>query len=385
MPLGAEELVARAQEHAKLDAWGEPPFRDALDILCRSFVAESGATPEQTAIFEAQLLALLVKRLRFYADRATHPEIAAQPIETPLFVIGFPRSGTTILHALLASDPRARSPLSWELAEPSPPPRSDTFTSDPRIARQQAAIEKLPATFRAMHAMGATLPDECNAIMQLAFRSLNFAASRPLPSYQGWLLETDMAPAFSVHRHMLQHLQAFAPRDNWVLKAPPHLFHLDALFAAYPDARIVFTHRDPASIMASNASLISFLHEMTGNAVDKKKLGSDETAKWKLGMDRTMRFRDAHPQLADRFVDVQYADLIRDPLALVEVVYDHFGFATDADAISAMKGFIAANRQGKHGAHHYTAEEFGLSRAGLHESFADYIERYSVALAGEAG
>jgi sulfotransferase family protein len=380
--LTADLLVERAQEQAKLDDWGDPPFREALDQLCASFVAEYGANVAQAGAFEVQLLALLTKRVRLYADRTAFPEIAAQEIRAPIFVTGFPRSGTTILHALLAADPRARSPLAWELAEPSPPPRADTFGSDPRIARQQAIIEQLPAQFRAMHAMGAELPDECNAIMQLAFQSLNFTARQPLPSYQRWLLDSDMRPAFGIHNHMLQHLQAFAPRDWWVLKSPPHLFHLDALFDAYPDARIVFIHRDPAAIMPSNASLIAFLHEMAGNAVDKLELGKAETAKWRLGMDRAMAFRDAHPQLAGRFIDILYADFVDDPIGAVLSIYEHYGIPETREARRSMEGFMAANRQGKHGKHHYSAEEFGMRTEEIHEEFADYLAHFSLPVTG---
>lgn len=372
----ASDLIAAAERETGLSDWGEPSFSYPLDMLCASFLGESGASSQQQAVFERQIIAHLSKRLRLYADRAAYPEIAEQAITAPLFVVGFPRSGTTILHSLLAADPRARSPLAWELAEPSPPPRAETFTTDPRIARSQAAIERLPARFRAMHAMGATLPDECNSIMQLNFQSLNFAASRPLPSYQQWLLGSDAGPAFALHRHVLQHLQAFVPRDWWVLKAPPHLFWLDQLFAAYPDARIVFTHRDPAQIMPSNSSLIAFIHEMAGNHPDPAELGRAETAKWKLGMEQAMRFRDARPDLAARFCDVRYADLVADPLGVAAAVYDHFAIPLTAPARAAMEAFMAANPQGKHGSHSYSASDFALDPEAIRRDFAPYFARY---------
>lgn len=371
--LDPQQLIAEAERATGLSDWGEPEFRSALEQLC-------AAASDDAASLARQIAAQLQKRLRLYADRAAYPEIAAQKIVAPLFVVGFPRSGTTILHALLAADPRARSPLAWELAAPSPPPRAETALTDPRIAVSQAAIEQLPAQFRAMHAMGATLPDEDNSIMQMAFRSLNFAAPRELPAYVEWLLDCDMAPAFTLHRHVLQHLQAFHTGDWWVLKAPPHLFALDALFDAYPDARIIFTHRDPAAIMPSNASLIAYLHETSGNPVDRIALGRAESAKWRKGMDRAMAFRSANPQLADRFFDLQYKDFISDQMATVERLYAGLNIVLDTEARESMADLLSDRRQDKHGKHDYSAEQYGMSVDQIRAEFSDYITAYDVAI-----
>jgi hypothetical protein len=372
--LDAATLIADAERATGQHDWGGPEFRDGLAQLCASTGADDPLA--------SQIGAQLQKRLHLYADRAAFPEIAEQAITAPIFVVGFPRSGTTILHALLAADPRARSPLTWELAAPSPPPRAAAALTDPRIAATQAGIEQLPQQFRAMHAMGAMLPDEDNSIMQMAFRSLNFAATREMPDYVEWLLGCDMAPAFALHHHMLQHLQAFHRREWWVLKAPPHLFALDALFATYPDARIIFTHRDPASIMASNASLIAFLHEMSGNAVDRAALGKAETAKWRKGMDRAMAFRAEHPHLCGRFYDLQYRDFTTDPMAAVEAVYGWLGIAFFAESRAAMSAFLADSRQGKHGKHNYSPEQYGMSAEAIRDEFSDYLADYNVPIEG---
>jgi hypothetical protein len=377
MLLDAKKLIAGAEGATGLSDWGSPEFRDGLGQLCAA--VQSG---DADALGQ-QIAGQLQKRLRLYADRKQYPEIAAQKIIAPIFVVGFPRSGTTILHALLASDPRARSPLSWELEAPSPPPREETAQTDPRIADMRAKIEQLPATFRAMHAMGEMLPDEDNSIMQMAFRSLNFAAPRELPAYVDWLLDTDMIPAFELHHHLLQHLQAFHQRDWWVLKAPPHLFALDALFATYPDARIIFTHRDPASIMPSNSSLIAFLHEMSGNAVDRVELGRAECAKWHKAMDRAMRFRAQHPELANRFFDLQYQDFISDQMAELEKIYGWLDIALPAAPREAMAAFLAGSRQGKHGKHEYSLEQYGMTAAGIRQEFADYMTEYQVPAHGD--
>lgn len=374
--LDAERLMRAAEIEAGSQDWGAPPFREALDRLLASARAEARLEGERAIAFAANIRRLMVRRLRLYADRAAHPEIARQKIVAPMIVVGLPRSGTTILHALLAQDPAARSPLRWEIERPSPPPRAESFADDPRIAAAQADVDRLPATFRAMHAMGAQLPEECNSLMTMAFLSPNFGATARLPGYARWLIEeADLAPAFALHRHVLQHLQAFAPRDHWVLKGPPHIYWLDALLAAYPDARIVVTHRDPADVLPSNASLIAFLRG--ADATGKLQAGQDQIDEWGAGLRASTAYRatGAH---ADQFVDTHYADFMRDPIAVVRRVYDRFGMVLTPEAEARMRAFMAENAQGKHGHHDYAAADFGLERDTLHARFADYIRAYGI-------
>jgi hypothetical protein len=376
LQLDGETLVRDAEQRAGSGDWGFPPFREALDRLLHSARTEAQLSGEAAARFATMIGGLLVKRLNLYADRARHPEIARQEIVAPIVVTGLPRSGTTILHSLLAQDPSSRSPLRWEVERPSPPPRADTFDTDPRIALSQADVDRLPETFRAMHAMGAELPEEDNSIQTMAFLSSNFGAQARLPSYMHWLIqEADVTPAFQLHRHVLQHLQAFAPRERWVLKAPPHLYWPEALLATYPDARIVVTHRDPADVLPSNASLIAYLR---GADADGRRLaGQDQIDEWGVGLRRTIAYRasDAH---ADQFLDTLYADFMRDPIAVVRRVYDRFGLALTSQAEAAMRRFMADNRQSKHGSHDYDAGDYGLDRERLHAEFADYIATYAI-------
>lgn len=375
--LDPDALCRDAEEAIGLADWGEPPFGEALARLCASARDESGQDEAGRARFAAQLTELLTTRLKLYADRAAMPAIAQQRIVAPIVVTGLPRGGTTILHALLAQDPSARSPQSWEANAPSPPPRTETYASDPRIAVAQARIDALPPAFRAMHAVGATLPEECNSIMQLAFLSPNFGAMLNLPSYMAWLIgEADMAPAFALHRHVLQALQASTPREWWVLKAPPYLWWPEALFAAYPDARLVVTHRDPGEVMASNASLIAFLRGLNG-PVDRKFVGTEQVDQWSVGLARMEAFR-ARSDAPKAIVDVHYRDIVGDPLGVVEQVYSAFGIELGAAARQAMEEFIANNQQGKHGKHDYDAADYGLEPASIRTRFADYIERRAI-------
>lgn len=375
--LNPEKLCAAAIAATGFSDWGEGDFSEALDRLCRSAVDEAGLSERGLESFASRIDKALTTRLTLIADRARYPQIAQQEIKAPLIVAGLPRSGTTILHALLAQDPAVRSPQKWEVDEPSPPPRAESYTSDPRIAKSQAGIDALPDKFKAMHAMGATLPDECNSVMMMAFLSPNFGATASIPSYMRWLVsEADMAPAFAIHRAMLQHLQAFTPGRNWVLKAPPYLWWIDDLFRAYPDARLVITHRDPSEVMPSNSSLIAFLQSLNA-PVDLLAVGQEQTDIWGQGIDRLLAVR-ASGRHADRIMDSQYQDFITDPMQVVRQVYVRFGMPLTDAAVASMATFMADNQQGKHGKHEYEAEDYGLNRGALRERFAEYIKTFSI-------
>jgi len=379
--LDPASLCRAAADATGLADFGPMDFLMPLDRLCQSANDEARLTEASRSGFMATIVNNLSRRLQIYADRARFSEMEGQEIAAPLVVVGLPRSGTTILHALLAQDPDVRSPQAWEIVFPSPPPRAGTYATDPRIAQSQAQIDSLDPEFRAMHAMGATLPDECNAIMTMAFLSPNFGAAFNVPGYVNWLIEeADMKPAFAFHRHFLQHHQMFSPGRFWVLKAPPYLWWLDELFDAYPDARVVFTHRDPAQIMASNASLIHYLRSKT-YPVAKVALGREQSTQWGLGVTRAMAYR-ASGRNAARFLDTHYADFTRDPMSIVRQVYAHFGLDLGDRAVAAMIAFNAANQQGKHGRHVYDAADYGLEPAHIHAEFADYIARFNIPVSG---
>jgi hypothetical protein len=375
--LTPEALMRAAEVEAGLCDWGEPAFHRALELMCRSARDEARLEGAAREGFAANLRRLMGNRLRLYADRSRHPQIAEQKIISPLVVTGLPRGGTTILHSLLSQDPDARSPQKWEIDFPSPPPRRETYDCDPRIAVTAAAVEQLDPQFRAMHQVEATLPDECNAIMTMTFRSLNFPAATPLQSYTEWLIdEADMRSAYRRHLHVLQHMQAFAPRRYWVLKAPPHLLWLDVLLETYPDAKVVMAHRDPAEALPSLASLIAFLRRSAGE-VDPIDVGEEQLRIWGTAIRKAMAYRTANPNKG-QFFDVYYRDFLRDPLATVRAVYQHFGLPLTEAAEAAMRRFLAANQQNKHGRHEYTPETFGMSKGRLRQAFGDYIERYAV-------
>ncbi|MGI9288766.1 MAG: sulfotransferase, partial [Pseudomonadales bacterium] len=237
--LEAEALVAKAAETTGLTDLGDNEFRKPFELLLDSLENEADLTLMGRMVARSDVLRLLENRLRIVDLFKQHPEIGEQAIERPLFVVGPPRTGTTIFHDLLALDADNRVPLSWETAYPVPPPESATYRSDPRIARVQAEldrVDKLIPEFRKMHPMGAERAQECVSITSHDFASMVFDTQYRVPSYEDWVAEHDMQSALRFHRKFLQLLQWKVPGKRWVLKSPQHVWHLEYLLREYPDA-----------------------------------------------------------------------------------------------------------------------------------------------------
>ena len=279
------------------------------------------------------LIGLLITRLRLRADRIRHPEIAGEHIAQPVFIVGLPRSGSTLLHHLLGQDPLTRVPQAWEVMYPSPPPARATYDTDPRIAqatRQLRWIDWLAPDFKTIHPVGARLPLECIALMSASFRSTRFQAMYNVPSYEAWLEQGDMRPGYAFHRSVLQQLQWRVPGARWMLKAPSHLFAIDALLHTYPDARIVQTHRDPVTVIGSLASMSATLQGAFTDRLQPDAIGR-EILRWTRGLERSMQLRHGGPLPADRFVDVHYHELTRDPMKVVRRIYTQFAMPFSRD------------------------------------------------------
>ena len=246
--LDVDGLLDQAARDTGLADFGNLPYREALEALHYGYTQDSGLPPPVQSGLLDGLVRLLAKRLKLVEDRKEqeHPKIAEETVEAPLIVVGLPRTGSTHLHALLATRPGARAPLQWEMNEPSPPPMAVTFESDPRIAKVQQQLDARPNAGELMkaHPFGATRAEQCIGLIDWSFINSAAAATCRMPSYLEWFLNADHRPAYEHHFHMLQHLQFGVPGE-WVLKWPKHLFSLPALLWKYPDARIVWDPSGP--------------------------------------------------------------------------------------------------------------------------------------------
>lgn len=383
--LDEDVLLDAARRRSGLDDFGETPgwrFREPLGLLLASLEREARLSLFGRAMARREMLRLLENRLRMEDVRRRHPELADVPVRSPLFVLGLPRTGTSILHELLAQDPANRTPLTWEVMHPWPPPERASAANDPRIARVEkhfAGIDRILPEFRAMHRMGARLPQECVAMTTSEFASLVFHTSWRVPTYQGWLDGADLRPVYVAHRAWLQYLGWRCPAERWVLKSPGHLWSLGALLAEYPDARVVMTHRDPRRVVASLASLVTTLRSLASDDVDSHEIGADWAERLAEGLRRAIDVRDSGALPLDRVVDVHYRDLLGREVETVRWIYERFGLELSDRAEERMRRHLEENPRDRHGEHRYSLAEAGLDAARERRRFAFYAERFGVA------
>jgi hypothetical protein len=378
--LGAEELLSEARERTGLADFGDPGFRDGLDVLldelARAELSELGRM-----VWRGRLLGHLVQRLRVLDWLARHPEVERLPVPAPVFVVGLPRTGTTALSHLLAQDPETRSLRVWESAQPVPPPESASEHTDPRIetaTKQLEAMRQLSPRLASMHEDTPTGPTENHDLLGMSFRTFHFEGMAWIPRYVEWWLGCDMLPAYRLHRRVLQLLQSRCPPNRWMLKSPPDSFCLDALLAVYPDARFVMTHRDPAQVLGSVCSLIHTMYEMTGKPPGPERIGAAELGSWSEAMRRLLAVRARVGEA--RFADVHFHELAADPLATLAGAYEKLGLAFTPGAERRFAAYLRANPRGRHGEHRYRLEDWGLDRAAVHAAFRSYTERCGVRL-----
>ena len=377
--LSRERLMAKASRRTGLSDWGEDDFLSPLSVLLENYEREANLSLLGRLAERETILRLLSNRLKVQRDFTNHPEILRQPVDKPLLILGMPRTGTTLLFNLMAQSPGARVPLWWELFQPSPPPEEAMRQTDPRIGEARRASRAGSLMFpkiRAVHEMTATSPEECFWIFQMVFSTSFFGMMYTMPTYIQWLMRHDMEPAYRYYRSILQLLQWRSPGDHWVLKSPHHLFHLDALLKAFPDACIVHLHRDVAKTIGSACSMVASMRRVYGRGDDPEKVGRVVLETLATGIDRAMKVRERAP--ADRFYDLRYADLVSDPKRQAERICGYFGYPFEERMSAKIDAWMDTNRQHKHGAHHYTIEQFGLSEERVRDRFAEYLKRYDV-------
>jgi len=369
-----DQLLEQATTRTGLDDFGDVPFLDALDAMVDSLHRDAHVEDAVEHGAAEMLTGALVKRLRLVADRAQYPEIATEAVRAPVFIVGQPRSGSTHLHALLAVVEGVRAPQMWEMSAPSPPPERTTYTTDPRIAAVQAAIDQMPVGMLVRHPMGATRPEQCNVMMDWTFINQGWMASYDIRSYRDWFLDADYTPAYEGHHRTLQQLQWHNP-GRWVLKYPKHLLSLDALLARYPDAVLIWTHRDPAAVLPSAVSLTGFMREQNTPDYDPVRFAREWVVIEELALHRGLatRDRDGTP---GRHLDVAYRALMDDPIGTVAALCAQIGIEFDDTARRSVQQWLDDHPQDQHGVHRYTAEDFGLDADRLRDRFAFYTRRF---------
>ena len=380
--LNEQQLCETAESLAGLHDWGtDDSFRTGLRKLIEAAEAMPVADVLRKPVAD-QAVSLLVTRLHLQDDARRHPEILEGEIERPLIVTGAPRSGTTWLYELLSLDAGVRAPLDWEVIAPWPAPEIATFETDSRIAdlqeRYDHLLSEIPA-LATMHHWDARAPQECNCFTTLHFVSSNFWSSFGIPDYLDWLVHERHFGVFNTHRRVLQQLQWKGPKGRWLLKSPPHLLMLEDLLAAYPDAMIIQTHREPQAVIASLGSLIRALRQANFPDVpeltDPKVIGSEVMMQYGEALERATHSRQ-NPDIDRRVFDVAYRDTLSDPIGTVKRIYEHFGLEFTPAYEQRLADLVNIDRPSAGGRHRYDPEEFGIAAMDIGNRLPAYRARF---------
>jgi hypothetical protein len=358
-----------------LSDWGDEDFFPGFEILASAFANDTTQTLIGRLSMRIELLRRLKNRLLLEQALQQTPDILTRPVERPLFIVGFPRTGTTLLHKLLSKDPEAHVPYHWKLHTPLPLTGGQNEINQ-RIRSASSimrATEMIAPMWKVIHPTGVHEPEECVFLLS---DNLTYGVRAHIPKYVEHYLDLDLTPVYRNYQQHLQALQWQQSQSHWALKSPLHLWSLGALLAVFPDACIIQTHRDPVKAFPSWCSLVTALGIMARKQVDLESIGAEWLSLWKIGIERAQAAREsANPA---RFFDVQYTDLVADPLAMVQQIYAHFGIDLTAEAETRMQQWLEAHAHGAHEHHRYDIEQYGLSNETISREFRAYRENFGI-------
>jgi len=376
----SEEIIAAAEGQTGLSAADHTDFRTGLDLLTAGLRGPFAVPQDGQDKLRFIWTRNLANKLKVEDYHRRYPGLSETPVERPLFIMGMPRTGTTLLSNLLAADPARRSMLNWESNDPVPPPASwDAIRNDPRCLAAKAVDAQLlaenPEAAR-RHFEPADAPTECTFIHGHEFMAAMLDALTPNPDYAAWLeQDADLTIAYSYEKRLMQVLQ-HRTGGTWSVKMPSHALFVESLDKVFPDARIIWTHRDPYKATASLLSLIHSTHQGFGVEGTREYVRGRYVGQAAAHTANAWAFDRAHP---GRVTHVHYDRLMHDPIAEMRKLYAAIGDAFTPEAEAGMRQYLADNPQGKHGVHSYGLSEFGLEVADLEPHYADYVAHFGVA------
>jgi len=378
--LSEDDLLATASRATGLTDFGPGDWQAHLRVLLRALETEADLHVVGRLLVRTEIVRTLCNRLRLSALWREQPDWLADPVEAPVFIVGSPRSGTSILHELMATDPATRAPATWEMSHPV-----EAFRGEDAVALADRVVRLWPdlqPEYETMHANGGELPNECIFITLHTFLSDHWGGNHVVPSYDAHLVRADQRPAYAFHADFLRTLQARGGPRRWLLKAPSHLAQLATLFSVYPDARIVRTHRDPLRTLPSTISLMGTLKWMRCRRVDMSRTARALAAGYAHLYAREIEQRASGTLPDERFVDVHFAELVADPVGTVREVYRRLDWAFPDAVAEGVARYASARPRGAHGVHRYSIAGVGLEAAEERRRYAFYLERYGIAEEG---
>jgi len=378
--LDSRQLCAQARQRTGLEDFGTPSLEPALTILADSLESEANLHALGRLLMRIHLQGILDARLKL-AKQLEMKNLEASPGLPPIFITGMPRSGSTFLHELLIQDSTLRAPQVWEVLSPADAARPDRGWRDLRVWRAAWCLwwfRRLAPRADTVYPMRARTPHECVAIHSYTLLSEEFVSTCHIPTYEGFLRSADLRPAYAWQKRFLRLIQSNRESARWALKSPDHTRGLEALFSVFPDALIIQTHRNPLDSLRSSIQLTEVLQKLYARPRSRDQSARREAQNLADGMQRLLRFRDEHPELASRFVDVNYSDLAADPLMVIRRIFRYFEMPLSNESLARMQQLACSRAAYKGRRNAPGLAEVKLNPRAQLTLFGEYCRRFRI-------
>jgi hypothetical protein len=372
-----DRLMRRARRQTGLD-FVDLSFEEPLRVLAKSLNEEGQLHPLGRIMFSLALKLHLTNRLCLEHAWNRNPDALRQPLNQPLYVVGLPRTGTTLLYNLLCQHPKCRPLMGWESIYPVRNPRRPDLRRW-KGRRLVNRLNKFAPRLKSVHEFVSEGPEECTWLLHNTLVAGSFLLQAHVPMYGHYLRDLPHETwrrVYTEYANSLKLLQQDSPDRHWVLKSPAHQVGMAGLLDVIPNACVVQTHRDPLKVIPSCCSLFSVVRGMYSDEVRDETLGEHVLEALNVSYQRAIEASDRH---ADRVYDVNFEEVVNDPLGVVRAICRRFGYDCGPEMEAGMQRWLKENPQGKHGAHKYDLEQFGLTPERVLEVFGEYRRRYEKA------
>ncbi|MCS5618315.1 MAG: sulfotransferase [Myxococcota bacterium] len=374
-----EPLHDIAREATGLEDFGDTHYHKGLQVLLEQFDQGCDLSPVGKIATRFKLIHVLTWRLKTEQAFKDDPSIFENPIEKPLVITGLIRTGSTALHYLLASNPNRQALPYWLAEHPQPRPPEAEWEAHPDFQKSKGSIEmmwKMDPSLKSIHFMAPDWPEEGGQLMAHNFTDDHWEGALRVPHYIKWYENTSMVETYRRHKKLLQLIGSSRPGMPWLLKYPVHLKHLKSFLEVYPDARVIWTHRDPSNVMSSYASLLAGFRGINSDNIDRDDIVHEQIDIWSTAAERAIEVRKTMDP--GQFYDLHFDDFMADSVGAAEKIYRHFGMDWLPECQAAMEGHRDDNPQGKHGKHAHQQQALGVTREEMLERFAPYINHFNV-------
>jgi hypothetical protein len=376
-----DSLHEIASEQTGLSDFGEESYLQGLRVLLEQY--DLGCDLSDIGWYAAKLKMVHVLKRRLLAEQAfkDQPEILEKPIQRPVVITGLVRTGSTALHYLLGRDPN-RQPLPYWLGEhPQPRPPQAQWAEHPEFKASKNSLDMMfqfSPELKAVHYMAPDWPEECGHLMSQTFTDDYWECGMSAPHYVKWYEHCDMVPTYRRHQKLLQLIGSNEPDKPWLLKYPVHMKHLRSFLEVYPDALVIWTHRDPSNVLSSYASLLAGFRALNVTRVDRNEITQEQMEIWASAAERAIDVRANAKQA--QFYDLHFSDFVGDPVGSARKIYEGFDIEWTDDCEQALRAWTQENPQEKHGKHGHTLEAIETTREEMLERFSTYINHFNVAV-----